>query len=136
MFGNITPLQSWEQKYQEYIRSPEWKQKRREALERVDHKCQKCGHTKWSRRLNVHHLTYEHLMNEPPEDLKVVCTVCHRIEDEKRALITAERNYEKLQDARFCGWARSVYGEDWMIGRDECIVYEEFHDWLDRIGDY
>ncbi|PKN71233.1 MAG: hypothetical protein CVU54_02085 [Deltaproteobacteria bacterium HGW-Deltaproteobacteria-12] len=135
LFGNITPLKTWEQKYREYIQSPTWEKKRKEALERVDHKCQKCGHTQWSRKLNVHHLTYERFMNELPEDLKVVCTICHKIEDEKRALETAKRNYAKFQDARFDGWARAVYGDDWMVYRDESDVYYEFQDWLDR-NDY
>ena len=118
------------------MRSPEWKIKRNSALKRAEDKCEKCHHTKWSRNLEVHHLTYEHFMNEPPEDLKVVCTVCHRIEDEKRALITEERNYEKWQDARFDGWARAVYGDDWMVYRDQYDVYCEFDDWLDRRGEY
>lgn len=135
LFGNITPLKSWNQKYQEYIRSPEWKKKCEEALARADDKCQKCHHTKWSRKLNVHHKTYEHFMYEPPEDLIVVCTYCHKVEDWLRDEETAKRNYEKLQDARFEGWARVVYGDNWMMRGDEDVIYYEFQDWIEK-NDY
>ena len=130
LFGNVTPLQTWQQEYNEYMRSPAWKNKREVALKSADNKCQKCNHTKHSRRLNVHHITYEHFKNEPPEDLKVVCTLCHKIEDWKRAMETRRRNDEKLQDARFEGWARKVYGDNWMIGRDEADIYYQFEDWI------
>jgi 5-methylcytosine-specific restriction endonuclease McrA len=135
LFGNITPMKTWEQKYQKYIRSPEWKTKCKEALGRAEHKCQKCGFSKWAGKLEVHHLTYEHFMHEPLEDLIVVCSKCHKIKDRQREVETEKRNYAKLQDARFEGWARAVYGDNWMMHNDEDVIYNEFQDWLDR-NDY
>jgi hypothetical protein len=55
---------------------------------------------------------------------------------EKYYTLSEERNYEKLQDARFDGWLRSVYGDNWMMLVDEDIAYDQFQDFLDRCDDY
>ncbi len=135
LFGNVTPEKTKEQKYREYINSPEWKKKSKALIESVG-KCQKCGFSKYARKLEVHHLTYEHFKNEPPEDLIVVCSKCHKIKDRQREKETEKRNYEKLEDARFEGWARAVYGDDWMVYNDEYVVYQEFQEWLEDKGEW
>ena len=61
--------------YEKYLTSGQWKEKRLIALERAQHKCQLCNS---SVRLEVHHRTYEHLGDELPEDLTVLCADCHR----------------------------------------------------------
>ena len=61
--------------YLDYLRSPEWKAKRRRAIERAGHACEICGKTG---RLEVHHTTYERLGKERLSDLVVVCRSCHR----------------------------------------------------------
>jgi 5-methylcytosine-specific restriction endonuclease McrA len=57
-----------------YLRSDHWRETRAAALERAEHKCQVCAATK---RLDVHHNTYERLGQERPADLVVLCRTCH-----------------------------------------------------------
>jgi 5-methylcytosine-specific restriction endonuclease McrA len=61
-------------RYQRYLRSPQWKAKRRAVLERDRHLCVHCGNG-W--RLEVHHLTYERLYDELLTDLATLCRDCH-----------------------------------------------------------
>jgi 5-methylcytosine-specific restriction endonuclease McrA len=61
----------------EYLQSPEWMVVRAEAIERAGHMCEQCGFT---RKLQVHHVSYSRLGNELPEDLKVLCRQCHDAE--------------------------------------------------------
>jgi len=61
--------------YTEYLQTTHWHFKRSDALRRSKHRCQLCNSTK---RLDVHHRTYENLGNEEPEDLIVLCRKCHK----------------------------------------------------------
>jgi len=63
------------QDYNNYLRSKEWKEKRKVALDRAHHRCQLCNSPKF---LEVHHRTYERFGDELPEDLTVLCQDCHR----------------------------------------------------------
>ena len=64
--------------YDWYINhSPVWYAKRKWALERAGYKCEQCGNTY---NLSVHHLNYNNLGKEHPEDLKVLCKTCHERE--------------------------------------------------------
>lgn len=60
--------------YREYLWSPEWQAKKRDALERAGWRCQLCNSPE---DLDVHHRTYERIFNEPPQDLTVLCRLCH-----------------------------------------------------------
>lgn len=60
--------------YGAYLNSPEWKERRREALVRADNCCEGCGVIE---HLEVHHLTYDRLGFERPQDLMVLCNACH-----------------------------------------------------------
>jgi len=60
--------------YADYLQSTEWRVRRADALEAAGFRCQRCGHMYG---LDVHHVTYERLGNERPEDLVVLCRVCH-----------------------------------------------------------
>jgi len=60
--------------YAEYLQTTHWHFKRSDALKRSKYRCQLCNSTK---RLDVHHRTYENLGNEEPEDLIVLCRKCH-----------------------------------------------------------
>lgn len=79
--------------YKAHLRSPEWARIRRDALERAGHRCAYCGLTQrklrtLGRHLEVHHNTYEHLGNEQPGDLTVLCAGgrggCHAAADRQR----------------------------------------------------
>lgn len=61
-------------KYSAYLKSETWKKKRLEAIERDGFQCRICGSAK---NLNVHHLTYKQVPNEPLDDLLTVCEKCH-----------------------------------------------------------
>lgn len=72
-----TPEQLATMPYRQYLQTPEWRTRRRHALEHADHRCQRCG----SRyRLEVHHRTYERRGAERLDDLVVLCANCHREE--------------------------------------------------------
>lgn len=72
--------------YVEYLDSPHWKKTRQQKLEAADHRCERCGaYPKRTERgtlggLDVHHLTYERVGHELPEDLEVLCFQCHAVE--------------------------------------------------------
>lgn len=60
--------------YRDYLGSPEWRIRRGFALEYYGAKCCLCNST---RKLNVHHRTYERLGAEKLADLIVLCEDCH-----------------------------------------------------------
>ena len=64
--------------YKEYLATPHWRRTRQKALERSGTKCEYCGAAK-TVILQVHHLTYDNLGDELPEDLMVLCQKCHRL---------------------------------------------------------
>lgn len=70
--------------YDEYLRTGHWARTRQEVLERAGNACQTCSST---RRLQVHHRTYDRRGNELPEDLTVLCDDCHATFHEHRRLV-------------------------------------------------
>jgi len=63
-------------KYRKYLRTSHWKEFRQQLLyERGV--CEHCGTTE---RLDVHHMTYDRLGDEAPEDVSVLCRDCHNEE--------------------------------------------------------
>lgn len=68
--------------YDEYLRSPHWERIRARALFRAANRCQLCASLK---RLDVHHNTYENLGHERPEDVIVLCRMCHEKHHNKRS---------------------------------------------------
>lgn len=73
--GNPTQSQR-SAEYEAYLRSPQWQDLRIEALRRAGHRCQVCNRSK---RLDVHHRTYERFGNELLDDLTVLCRDCHEL---------------------------------------------------------
>lgn len=62
-------------KYDTYMQSLVWAGIRRRKLERSHYQCEQCG---TSKRLEVHHLTYERFGgDERMTDLQVLCKPCH-----------------------------------------------------------
>jgi 5-methylcytosine-specific restriction endonuclease McrA len=57
-----------------YLQSIRWRQIRVDYLRRVGWKCERC-HVRASRI--VHHLNYDRLYYEQPEDLIALCNECH-----------------------------------------------------------
>lgn len=62
--------------YPDYLQTEHWQQKREEAHERANGRCQVCNTTS---SLNVHHRTYIRRGYELPEDLIVLCKGCHQL---------------------------------------------------------
>lgn len=62
--------------YGEYLRTPEWQEKKWIALENAAYRCQVCN---TPRNLNVHHRTYKRRGHELERDLTVLCEDCHRL---------------------------------------------------------
>lgn len=106
--------------YTEHINSPEWADIRRDKLAESGYRCERCGAAGY---LEVHHLTYDNLGNESPDDLEVLCKPCHDDADE-----------ERRWTARVNAWAAKRYGDDWDFDHDSADVEQEFEDWLERRG--
>ncbi|MDF1599690.1 hypothetical protein PZ895_07860 [Mesorhizobium sp. YIM 152430] len=60
--------------YQEYLRTPEWAARRKDALRRARFHCQTCA---GGGQLHVHHRTYVRRGAEHSSDLIVLCADCH-----------------------------------------------------------
>lgn len=65
------------QQYAEYLKTPIWELTRQAALRRAKGKCSVC-HSEID--LHVHHLNYDNVGDEKPEDLIVLCECCHTLE--------------------------------------------------------
>lgn len=61
--------------YLRYLKSPEWKEKRKMFLEMVNNECEVCGS---KNKLQVHHLNYNNIGEEVKEDVEVLCRDCHK----------------------------------------------------------
>ena len=73
--------------YQDYLRTDAWIKKRRIVLERDSSVCQSCLEAK---AIEVHHLTYDRIFEEPLFDLVAVCGPCHvRLHRKKIAALAA-----------------------------------------------
>jgi hypothetical protein len=59
--------------YYAYIASREWGVRKRKIRDRNGGRCERCGGPQEA----VHHLTYEHLGDEPLDELLAVCRRCH-----------------------------------------------------------
>lgn len=82
-------------KYRKYLESEDWKEKREEAKERAEYRCQLCNS---GPPLHVHHRTYERAGNEKPGDLTVLCAGCHHRFHHKPKLKKTTTKSEKRQE--------------------------------------
>ncbi|MBF0345719.1 MAG: HNH endonuclease [Nitrospirae bacterium] len=61
--------------YYEYLKSPEWKALRLQALQRANFKCQRCASTN---NLQGHHVRYPKVYrNDHIDNIMIVCRQCH-----------------------------------------------------------
>lgn len=67
----------WWTEYNQYLNSDKWRGKRGKVLARDGYKCQAAMHRCIGKATHVHHLTYDHVFNEPLFDLISVCEMCH-----------------------------------------------------------
>ena len=66
--------QYWDQIYQDYMQSPEWKSKREKVLIFWGRRCALCNSPT---RVEVHHRTYDRMGQELLTDLIPLCFECH-----------------------------------------------------------
>lgn len=64
------------QKYLDYLKSPEWRKIREEAIIHWGSKCVLCCS---ENKLQGHHRTYKNLYNETVDDVVPLCRKCHKI---------------------------------------------------------
>lgn len=95
--GKETPFQKRVEKvkrrYEAYLESDWWRQRRAKAIVLAEGKCGRCGTTE---RLRAHHLSYERLYAELDEDLKVVCETCHTYEHDREPKSKLKYFYKEL----------------------------------------
>lgn len=70
-----------EERYQRYLCSRAWAERRNAVLARCGGICERCKRT---RATHVHHLTYIRKYEERPEDLMALCAPCHEFTHGKR----------------------------------------------------
>ena len=68
--------------YDDYLRSEEWASIRSSIRVRCNGACEHCG----GAMDDVHHLTYEHVGDEPLEDLQGLCRDCHETAHRKNPI--------------------------------------------------
>jgi hypothetical protein len=121
-------------RYEEYINSAVWGEKCRRVLDRAVGRCEGCGVP--GMRLEVHHLTYEHLGDERLDELKALCPECHKKADEERraemAAAIRRRWEEEREEEHFERWARKFYGEDFFDSAD----YDDLRDARERFDEW
>lgn len=98
--------------YYEYLRSPEWKRKRRLRIEMDNFTCQTCGIKFPDSRIQVHHKTYDRIFNEDMNDLETICKPCHQSEHVDK-IIEVEKKKEWLKKPVK---ARKGKHKDWLKG--------------------
>lgn len=64
----------WWERYNAYLRSPEWREKSQAVLKRANFVCEGCGK---ARATQAHHVTYRHVGAEFLWELRAVCNACH-----------------------------------------------------------
>ena len=63
--------------YAEYLKTPEWREKRAAKIALVGGRCQVCNAD--TQPLEAHHRTYERRGYELPSDITVLCADCHSL---------------------------------------------------------
>lgn len=108
LFGQVTEQpkeKTIKEQYQDYISSPRWKRLREEKIKSVGGKCELCGISKFSVRLEVHHLHYKTFKQERLSDLQVVCPKCHEYADiERQTLADLEKKAHQQQSSLYIGF--------------------------------
>ena len=72
--------------YSSYLASQDWLERRKSLIENAGHECNRCRLPRWLSKyvygedLHVHHLNYQSMGKELPEDVEILCKRCHEIE--------------------------------------------------------
>lgn len=84
----------------EYLKSDEWKEKRKRILERDQGNCRCCG----QKANDIHHITYARVYREKDTDLIAVCRNCHeKIHKNGRVFFEGlKANFGVLKNCQHC----------------------------------
>jgi HNH endonuclease len=136
LFGNVVEERerTFEDEYDEYIHSLKWRQKAAAAIARAGEKCERCGYTKFSKRLEVHHKTYDRFKHELPNDLEVLCHECHEKADGERRIsndgfVRIDSFEDRLNSWVYIFWG---IGSDWRDRYDHEYVESCYLGWLEK----
>jgi hypothetical protein len=84
---------TWQENYEQYINSPEWRAFRLMVFAGRGRRCQSC--TKNEGQMHVHHLHYRTFRHEQPADVLVLCEGCHTLVHESKRLASAAARRKK-----------------------------------------
>lgn len=95
----------FKEQYQDYISSPKWRRLRDAKIESVGGVCERCGISKFSARLEVHHLHYRTFQKEKPADLQALCPECHAFADmERQTIESLEKKARQQSSSLYIGF--------------------------------
>lgn len=109
--------------YEDWVSRGTWLDSpaRLEALRRSDFLCNQCGQQELVKgSIQVHHLTYDRLGRERPEDLLPLCISCHKREH--------KRLREEKWKRRVMAFGASRYGPNWEDSFDWDDIEDELRD--------
>ena len=101
---NKVEYTSLDPEYAAYLRSTQWKAKRRRIIAERGAKCEVCG---WDEgQFSLHHLTYVRLYDELDSDLLLTCDSCHAAFHGRWGQVRAIgcNRHEKAQRKALASW--------------------------------
>jgi len=69
---------AWWTEYRRYLDSLAWKWRRRQTVRLAGGHCERCDRPLWGSWI-AHHLTYDRVGYEAPNDLQALCHPCHEL---------------------------------------------------------
>ena len=112
--------------YDDALASAHWRKLHKIAEKRSNRRCEKCGRCTENALfvLSLHHVTYERLGAELPEDVLLLCPRCHRELDFERMRPDSEQSV-KFRLA-LNAYATKYYGPGWQFRPDADDIVSEF----------
>lgn len=124
--------------YDLYMTSAAWKVKRAQRIVDDGGQCTRCGS---SDDLQVHHLNYNRLGDEPMDDLRTLCKVCHQKEHGRDPVVSLATAFDRRQVSETHDWARDVRvraarAQRELDGLFTALVCEDVRDpRMEQVGD-
>jgi hypothetical protein len=120
LFGSPTEQKeekTFKENYLEYIAGAKWKRLRDAKIKAVGGVCERCGISKFSTTLEVHHLHYKTFKRERLEDLQVLCRKCHEFADIERQTVTdLEKKARQQSSSLYIGFVKWLEKGNEYIG--------------------
>ncbi|HSQ51975.1 MAG TPA: hypothetical protein VLL94_11995 [Nitrospiraceae bacterium] len=121
----------WWAWYSDYLKTPQWREKRQLVMKRAGGLCEGCAHAPATQ---VHHLTYERAGREMLFDLVAICDACHEaVHGERQARKGGVRRMTTLDDLtrieevrlemeRITGLLKRRKADKWTLNRAGFVV--------------